>query len=130
MPRRIEHTSGTDWEAEFGYARAVRVGETVRVSGTAAVEDGETVAPNDPYGQASHVFDVVGDALDALEAEPEDVVATRVYVVDFDDWEPIGRAHREFFGEVKPATTLLEVASLPAPDLCLEIEVEAVAKES
>ncbi|GAB7093760.1 RidA family protein [Halolamina litorea] len=130
MPRRIEHTSGTDWEAEFGYARAVRVDNTVRVSGTVAVEDGETVAPNDPYGQASHIFEVVDEALDALDASPEDVVVTRVYVVDFDDWEPIGRAHREFFGDVKPATTLLEVASLPAPDLCLEIEVEAVAKDA
>lgn len=130
MPRRIEHTSGTDWEDAFGYARAVRVDETIRVSGTAAVEDGETVAPNDPYEQAAYIFDVVDDALDALDAGPADVVATRIYVVDFDDWEPIGRAHREFFGDVRPATTLLEVASLPAPDLCLEIEVEAVAPES
>lgn len=130
MPRRVEHTSGTDWEEAFGYARAVRVGETIRVSGTAAVEDGETVAPNDPYEQAAYVFGVVDDALDAFDAGPADVVATRVYVVDFDDWEPIGRAHREFFDGVRPATTLLEVASLPAPDLCLEIEVEAVAPES
>ncbi|MEF8802141.1 MAG: RidA family protein [Halolamina sp.] len=130
MPQRVEHASGTDWEEEFGYARAVRVGETIRVSGTAAVEDGETVAPNDPYEQAVYVFGVVDDALEALDAGPTDVVSTRVYVVDFDDWEPIGRAHREFFDDVRPATTLLEVASLPAPDLCLEIEVEAVAPES
>lgn len=130
MPRRVEYTSGTDWEEAFGYARAVRVGGSIRISGTAAVEDGETVAPNDPYEQAAHIFGVVDDALEALDAGPEDVLSTRVYVVDFEDWEPIGRAHREFFGDVRPATTLLEVASLPAPDLCLEIEVEAAAPES
>lgn len=130
MPRRVEYSSGTDWESAFGYSRAVCVGDTIRVSGTAPVEDGATVAPNDPYEQATHVFEVVGDALDEFDAGPADVVATRVYVVDFDDWEPIGRAHREFFDGVRPATTLLEVASLPAPDMCLEIEVEAVAPDA
>lgn len=130
MPRRVEYSSGTDWESAFGYSRAVRVGDTIRVSGTAPVDDGETVAPNDPYEQAAYVFSLVSDALEEFDAGPEDVVATRVYVVDFDDWEPIGRAHREFFDEIRPATTLLEVASLPAPDMCLEIEVEAVAPDA
>jgi len=130
MPRRVEYSSGTDWESAFGYSRAVRVGDTIRVSGTAPSNDGETVAPNDPYEQAAYIFDIVENALDEFDAGPADVVATRVYVVDFDDWEPIGRAHREFFGDVRPATTLLEVASLPAPDMCLEIEVEAVAPDA
>lgn len=128
MSRR-EFSTGTDWEEEFGYSRAVRVGEMIRVAGTVAVEDGDPVARDDPYEQTAYVLETIGDALAELDAGPENVLSTTVYVVDFDDWKPIGRAHKEFFDDVRPATTLLEVASLPDPTLRVEIEATAAVPE-
>ena len=124
MTRR-EISTGTDWEEEFGYSRAVRIGDVIRVAGTVAVEDGDPVAPDDPYEQTAHVLETIGDALAELDAGPDDVLSTTVYVVDFDDWEPIGEAHKEFFDGARPATTLLEVASLPDPALRVEIQATA-----
>lgn len=126
MSDRQEYSTGTTWEAEFGYSRAVRIGNQIRVSGTSAVEDGDVVGVDDPYEQARHVLGTIGDSLAELGAGPEDVILTRIYVADFSLWEPIGDAHREFFGDVRPATTLVEVETLPRPELLLEIEVEAV----
>lgn len=128
MDRR-EVSTGTEWQAEFGYARAVRVGDTIRVAGTTAVDNGEPVAPGDPYEQTRYALETIGDALDELEAGPADVLSTTIYVVDFEDWEPIGDAHREFFGEIRPATTLLQVDALPDPAFRVEIEVTAVVPE-
>ena len=126
MPERQEYSTGTKWEAEFGYSRAVKIGDQIRIAGTSAVEDGDVVGVDDPYAQASHIFDTIERSLAEFDAGPEDVISTRIYVADFSLWEPIGDAHREFFGDVKPATTLLEVETLPRPELLLEIEVEAV----
>jgi enamine deaminase RidA (YjgF/YER057c/UK114 family) len=89
MDRR-EVSTGTEWEAEFGYARAVRVGDTIRVAGTTAVDNGEPVAPGDPYEQTRYALETIGDALDELEAGPADVLSTTIYVVDFEDWDPTG----------------------------------------
>lgn len=126
MNDRQEYSTGTKWEETFGYSRAVRIGNQIRVSGTSAVEDGEVVGVDDPYQQARHILKTIGDSLAELDAGPEDVILTRIYVADFSLWEPIGDAHREFFGDVRPATTLIEVETLPQPELLLEIEVEAI----
>lgn len=126
MSERREYSTGTTWEEAFGYSRAVRIGDTIRVAGTTAVEDGDVVGADDPYAQTAHILETVGESLAELDAGPEDVILTRIYVADFGLWEPIGEAHREFFGDVKPATTLVEVETMPRPELLLEIEVEAV----
>jgi enamine deaminase RidA (YjgF/YER057c/UK114 family) len=119
-------STGTDFEEAFGYSRAVRKGSSVRVAGTAAFEDGEVVAPGDAYEQSVHVLETIEDALEDADAAMSDVVLTRIYVRDFALWEDIGRAHREYLGDVRPATTMIEVADLPDEDVLLEIEAEAV----
>lgn len=126
MVERRSYSTGTVYEEEFGYERAVRVGDTVRVAGTVAVEDGEVVAPNDPYEQASFALDRIAESLEGVGASMRDVVVTRVLVEDFDHWREIGRAHREAFPEEKPASTMINVDGLPEDGLVLEIEAEAV----
>jgi enamine deaminase RidA (YjgF/YER057c/UK114 family) len=121
--------SGTDWEDRVGYSRAVRTGEEVRVAGTTATdENGVVVAPGDPYEQTVHAIDLVGEALREAGASLEDVVRTRLFVTDIDDWEAVGRAHEEAFGDVRPAATMVEVNRLIDDDLVVEIEAEAVTE--
>jgi len=120
-------SSGTEWEATVGYSRAIRADGRVSVAGTTATdEDGDPVAPGDAYAQTAHALGLVADALDEAGAAIEDVVRTRLFVTDIDDWEAVGRAHGEVFGEVRPATTMVEVSRLIHPDLVVEIEAEAV----
>lgn len=127
MRKRI--SSGAKWEDEVGYSRAVRVGDTVHVTGTAAVdEDGEPLDAG-PYEQTARALEIVGDALAAADASVDDVVRTRLFVTDIDDWKEIGRAHGEVFGDVRPATTMVEVSALIDPALCVEIEATAVVDE-
>ena len=119
--------SGTEWESLVGYSRAVRAGGEVHVSGTTATdEDGELVGEGDPYAQAKQALANVERALEAAGASVDDVVRTRLYVTDVDEWEAIGRAHRETFGDVCPATSMVQVERLIDPDMA--VEVEAVAK--
>jgi len=119
--------TGTDWEQQVGYSRAIRAGDTVRVAGTIATDDdGEVVAPGDPYEQTKHAFGIVADALASLDAAIEDVVQTRMYVTDIDDQGRVGEAHSEFFGDVRPAATMVEVSGLATPEAV--VEVEAVAQ--
>jgi enamine deaminase RidA (YjgF/YER057c/UK114 family) len=129
MGERTTVTTGSTFEETFGYSRAVRDGTIVKVSATAAIQDGEAVAPGDAHEQARFILERIEETLEALDATMEDVIQTRVYVLDFDDWQDIGRAHREFFGEVKPANTMVEIAGLPLDGLRLEIEAEAVAED-
>jgi enamine deaminase RidA (YjgF/YER057c/UK114 family) len=125
--RRERISTGTDWEQQVGYSRAIRAGDTVRVAGTIATDDdGAVVAPGDPYEQAKHAFGIVSDALTALDAAVEDVVQTRMYVTDIDDQERVGAAHSEFFGDVRPVATMVEVSGLATPEAV--VEVEAVAQ--
>ncbi len=126
---RREISTGTTWEEKFGYSRAVKVGNMIRVAGTTAVEDGDVVGIDNAYEQTRHILKTIGDALDELEVGPEAVLSTTIYVKDFAEWEEIGQAHKEFFGEIRPATTLIEVSTMPNPDLLLEIEATAVANE-
>jgi enamine deaminase RidA (YjgF/YER057c/UK114 family) len=126
MERR-SYASGTRWESIVGYARAVRVGPFVYVAGTTAIDEiGAVVAPGDAYAQTVQALRNVESALRALGATLADVVRTRIYVTDIDDWEKVGRAHGEFFREVRPAATLVEVSRLISPEMLVEVEVDAV----
>jgi len=125
--RRERTLTGTDWEQQVGYSRTIRAGDTVRVAGTIATDDdGEVVAPGDPYEQTKHAFGIVADALASLDAAIEDVVQTRMYVTDIDDQERVGEAHSEFFADVRPVATMVEVSGLATPEAV--VEVEAVAQ--
>lgn len=128
MSERTTVSSGSTFEEQFGYSRAVRKGNVVKVSGTAAIDDGNVVGAGDPYEQAQYILNVIENALREADASIDDVVQTRVYVRDFADWEEIGRAHREVFGDVKPANTMVEISGLPDEELLLEIEAEAVVE--
>lgn len=119
-------STGTEWESQVGYSRAIRAGDTVRVAGTIATDDGEVVAPGNPYEQTRHALGIVTDALGELDASAADVVATRMYVTDMAYMDDVGRAHGEVFGDVRPAATMVEVSGLAAEGAVVEVEAEAV----
>ena len=98
----------------------------MKVSATAAIDDGQVVGVGDPYKQTQYILETIEDALEEANASIDDVVQSRVYVTDFSLWEEVGRAHREVFGDVKPANTMVEISGLPMEELLLEIETEAI----
>jgi len=127
MTRRQNITSGTKWEEIVGYSRAVRIGNFIEVAGTTAVDEGgEVVGLNDPYKQTKYVPSKIERVLNRAGGSLEDVIRTRMYVIDINHWEEIGKAHGEFFRDIKPAATMVEVKSLISPELLVEIEVSAV----
>ena len=127
MTKRINISSGTKWEAFAGYSRAVRVGDVVHVAGTTAVtEDGTVMGGDDPYAQTCFILEKIEKALNDAGATRQDVVRTRMFVVDIERWEEIGRAHGEFFAQIRPAATMVEVSRLISPELLVEIEVDAL----
>ena len=124
---RKQYSSGAPWESIVGYSRAVRTGPFIAVTGCAAVgPDGELVGEGDAYAQAVRCIEIIGEVLEKAGAGLSDVVRTRMFVTDIDRWEEIGRAHREAFGEIMPATTMVEVSRLIDPRMLVEIEADAV----
>ena len=130
MSDRINISSGAKWEDIVGYSRAVRVGYTVEVAGTTAVdEQGNVVGLNDAYEQTRFILAKIEKALIQAGASLKDVVRTRMFVSDISKWEEVGRAHGEFFREIKPAASMIEVKGLISPELIIEIEVTAIISE-
>jgi len=111
MDKRINITSGAPWENIIGYSRAVKIGKLIEVSGTAAIDHDRIVASGDPYKQTIFIIQKIGKALEDAGSSLNDVIRTRIYVTKIKDWEAVGRAHGEFFKEIKPVTTMVEVKS-------------------
>ena len=127
MSKRLNIHTGAPWESVVGYCRAVRVGAHVAVTGTAAVgENGKVVGVGDAYAQTKRCLEIIEKALLDAGAVLGDVVRTRIYVTDISQWESVGRAHGEMFGEIFPATTMVEVSALVDPDMLVEIEADAI----
>ena len=123
---RKQINSGTAWEEVVGYSRAIRVGNIIEVSGTTAMDGDQLIGENDPYLQSVFIFKKIERSLKELGAELVHVVRTRMFVTDILQWEAVGKAHGEFFKDIKPVTTLVEVKSLIAPGFLIEIEVTAI----
>lgn len=124
---RINYSSGAKWEAIVGYSRAVKVGNVIEVTGTVAVDDESRLQGGDSaYAQTRFILEKISGILEKAGAGLKDVVRTRMFVTDISRWEEFGKAHGEFFGEIRPCTTMVEVSKLIAPEYLIEIEATAI----
>lgn len=122
-------STGGPWEAKIGYSRAVRIGTHVSVSGSTAMTPSGLVGKGDPYTQTLQTFKTIEAALQQAGASLKDVVRTRIYMANIDQWQEVGRAHGEIFGTIRPATTMVEVKRLIDPDMLVEIEADAIVAD-
>lgn len=126
MTERTRVSTGSPWESVVGYCRAIRVGHRVEVAGTTAMKDGEVIGAGSAYEQTKTILKTIEEALHQVGANLTDVVRTRMFVTDISKWEEIGKAHGEFFKDIQPVATMVEVRALIDPRLLVEIEAEAV----
>ena len=128
--KRTNYSSGAKWEDIVGYSRAVRIGNTIEVTGTVAVdENNNLVGGNNAYDQTKFILQKIEKVLEMAGASLKDVVRTRMFVTDISRWEEYGRAHGEFFKDIKPCTSMIEIRGLIAPEYLIEIEATAVTSE-
>ena len=125
--KRINYSSGAKWEDIIGYSRAVKIGNIIEITGTVAVdEDGFLVGKDDAYEQTKYIIQKIEKVLQRAGASLKDIVRTRMFVTDISRWEEYGKAHGEFFKEIKPCTTMVEVRKLIAPEYLIEVEATAI----
>jgi enamine deaminase RidA (YjgF/YER057c/UK114 family) len=129
MEKRIRVNTNAKWENQIGYSRAIKAGRTIEVSGTSAIDRDRIIAPGDPYQQTRFIIQKIERAINEAGGSLKDVVRTRIYVTNIKDWGAVGRAHGEFFKDIKPATTMVEVTSLIDPNFVVEIEATAILPE-
>ena len=131
MSKRLNISSGVKWEDIVGYSRAVKIGNVIEVAGTTALnEEGNLVGPGDPYEQTRYIIAKIEKALISAGAALTDVVRTRIFTTDISRWEEIGRAHGEFFRNIKPASTMVEVKALINPEMLVEIEATVILQDA
>ncbi len=123
---RTNYSTGAKWEDIVGYCRAVKIGNTLEVSGTVASDGTNVIAKGDFYGQTKFIIEKIEKVLQQAGFELKDVIRTRIFVTDISKWELVGKAHGEFFKEIKPVTSMVEISALIDPDYLVEIEVTAI----
>ena len=126
MGQRTNYSTGSPWEDKVGYSRAVKVGNVIEVTGTVADDKGQLLGGNDPYLQTKFVLEKIKETLEKAGATLEHVVRTRIFVTNIEQWETIGKAHQEYFGDIKPCTTMVEVSRLIDDKYLVEIEATAI----
>ncbi len=128
--KRQRIQSGAPWEEIVGYSRAIKIGPIIEISGTTAVDGENIIGRNNPYLQTKFILEKIQQVLHKAGGSMSDVIRSRIFVTNIDDWEHIGRAHGEFFKDIKPAATMVEVSKLIHPDLLVEIEITAYVEQS